>query len=411
MRNNYKKFIPHRPNWAISWPKIISAVWALLIVIWIGWALFRRDPNMLSMNLTTPKTTPTNFAWPQSGEAAIGLVRGDAIGCKTRGASVSRPTASVAKVITALVVLEKYPLKNGDSGPVITMKPADVDLYNQIVAGGGSNLPVVVGEKLTEKQLLQAMMIVSSDNSSDSLATWAFGGLAHYKVAATKWLHNHHLNKTRLGTDASGLDPGTTSTANDLCHLMGWALQNPILTDIMSTRSIDNFPLGHNTGTINNTNRSLGRAGIFAGKTGSLGSGFYNLVTAAHVNIDGRTTTVISTVMGQDNFVTLFDMTANLIQSTGDNIVTRDIRPGQIIGYATNRAGTRVALTVKTTLLVASWRDQKINLQANFFANKGAIMKNSIVGFLSDPTSGFSAPIVVKNTLAAPSFLWRLTHP
>src|SRR5271166_1277642 len=53
----------------------------------------------------------SSLDWPNSGESAIGLVGHGVLA--TSGSQTDRPTASTAKLIAALTVLNKYPLQPG----------------------------------------------------------------------------------------------------------------------------------------------------------------------------------------------------------------------------------------------------------------------------------------------------------
>ncbi|MDB5181947.1 MAG: peptidase D-alanyl-D-alanine carboxypeptidase 1, D-alanyl-D-alanine carboxypeptidase, partial [Candidatus Saccharibacteria bacterium] len=109
-----------------------------------------------------------HIPWPTVGQAAFGA---DGYGLlATHNEQKPAPTASVTKVITALSVLEKMPLKKGDSGPMITLTDKDVAIYNKYVAKDGAVVPVTAGEKISEYQALQAMMLPSANNIADTTA-------------------------------------------------------------------------------------------------------------------------------------------------------------------------------------------------------------------------------------------------
>ena len=100
--------------------------------------------GLSTLNITTQ---PSNLPWPSSGEAAVGLSNGTVI--QSHGAQKPVPTASVAKLITALAVLKKYPLSVGQSGPLITIDATDYGFYTKYIAEQGSVVPVYSGEHLT----------------------------------------------------------------------------------------------------------------------------------------------------------------------------------------------------------------------------------------------------------------------
>ncbi|WP_299016513.1 hypothetical protein [uncultured Caulobacter sp.] len=58
--------------------------------------------------------------------------------------------ASVSKIITALVVLEKYPLADAsDPGPTITFSKADHDLYDQYYVRGATIAAMPTGTRMS----------------------------------------------------------------------------------------------------------------------------------------------------------------------------------------------------------------------------------------------------------------------
>jgi D-alanyl-D-alanine carboxypeptidase (penicillin-binding protein 5/6) len=65
----------------------------------------------------------------------------------TSGEMTARPTASTAKIMTALLVLEDHPLQPGEAGPLVTVTAQDVVDYQMAAQDGQSVVPVTVGEQ------------------------------------------------------------------------------------------------------------------------------------------------------------------------------------------------------------------------------------------------------------------------
>src|SRR6185312_13585739 len=151
-------------------------------------------------------------SWPAQGVSAadiggIGVVAGP-------GATRPVAIASVAKVMTAYVILHDHPLTADGSGPDITVQPQEAAAYPAQVRDGDSLVPVVAGETLTERQALEALLLPSADNMAWILARWDAGSQAAFvaRMNATA----RHLGMTDTDyTDPSGLDSSTTSTAAD----------------------------------------------------------------------------------------------------------------------------------------------------------------------------------------------------
>src|SRR5262249_31446366 len=110
------------------------------------------------------------FTWPQAREAAV-TVRGLTATWSTSQQPVV-PIASVTKIMTAYIVLHDHPLTGDQQGPSITVTQADVATYQAAVANGESNAPVAAGEKITEREALEALLLPSANNIAILLANW-----------------------------------------------------------------------------------------------------------------------------------------------------------------------------------------------------------------------------------------------
>ena len=172
--------------------------------------------------------------------------------------------------MTALVVLDALPLAPGANGPSRTMTGADVALYRQAVAEGGSNLPVRAGEVLTERDLLLALLLPSADNIAESLAVWVSGNRTAFiarlnaTAAAMGMAHTHFA-------DPSGLSIKTVSTAADLVLLAEAVTANPTLAELVAVQQV-RLPDGivlHNLDIL--LRKHAGWLGIKTGWTGAAG--------------------------------------------------------------------------------------------------------------------------------------------
>jgi D-alanyl-D-alanine carboxypeptidase (penicillin-binding protein 5/6) len=142
-----------------------------------------------------------------------------------------QPTASVAKVMTALAVLEARPLEEGGQGPAITVTDADVADFRQAVGQDQSTVAVQAGEQLTEYQALQAVLVPSGNNVAALVARWAFGSVDGAVARMNDRARQLGMASTRFA-DASGFSPQTVSTPADLVTLGSVAMQEPVLAGI-----------------------------------------------------------------------------------------------------------------------------------------------------------------------------------
>lgn len=232
-------------------------------------------------------------AWPtQVSAAAIGAQNYGVLA--THGDPGKHPTASLAKVITMLAILERHPLKPGQQGPQIPITAKDEQLYRDYVARAGSVTPVKAGVSLSEYQALEAMMLPSANNVADTTAIWAFGSLKNYQRYATQMVQRLNLSDTIIGPDGSGMDPHTQSTASDLVKLGEIALQNPVIAKIVAQPSAD-IPYA---GTILNYNRGVTQHGYTGIKIGESDEAGITLLYSTKVNFKGKPITLVGAELG-----------------------------------------------------------------------------------------------------------------
>ncbi len=135
--------------------------------------------------------------WPPGVQAALVVPGVGTVGVV--GGQRPVPIASLAKVMTALVVLADHPLTGLQPGPVLTITAAQARDFVQRIPSGQSLLAVKAGERLTERQALEGLLLPSADNVADVLADWDGGrpaflakmnGLAHrLGVSGTVYIH------------------------------------------------------------------------------------------------------------------------------------------------------------------------------------------------------------------------------
>ena len=256
-------------------------------------------------------------SWPADGVSAadisgMGVVAGS-------GATRPVPIASVAKVMTAYVVLHDHPLPSGGSGPEIVVQSSEAAAYPSQVRDGDSLVPVVAGERLTERQALEALLLPSADNMAWILARWDAGSQAAFVARMNATARRLGMTGTSY-TDPSGLDPSTTSTAADQVRLGMAAMRVPVLATIaaMSTAVV---PVA---GLVRNYNTLLGQDGIAGLKTGSTQAAGGCVLIAAWRNASGHRTLIVAAVLGQPG--------------TAQTILPNALRAGHNLVLALDRA-------------------------------------------------------------------------
>jgi serine-type D-Ala-D-Ala carboxypeptidase (penicillin-binding protein 5/6) len=235
------------------------------------------------------RTGPPALSWPQSGQAAFVL------GDDRPSASPYQqpaPIASLAKVMTAYLTLERYPLSGEEAGFTITVTPADAEAAAEDARRNQSIVAVQAGEQLTERQLLEALLIPSGNNIASMLAATVAGSEARFLAETNAAAHALGMNHTTY-TDPSGFDPGTVSTAADQLRVLQHAMRFPVFRQIVSMASVT-LPVA---GTLKNFNPLVTKG--YAGKTGSDSAAGGCLAFFTHVTIGGHRLTAAGVVMGQ----------------------------------------------------------------------------------------------------------------
>lgn len=394
------------------WPKYLLAL-LVLTGIYSGWCLLRPLPAIKpedNVSLISFKTSPSSLAWPSAGQAAVSTVGDNKI--STNGTK-QFPTASTAKLITALTVLNAKPLQPGQTGQELTITANDVAIYQAYAAKDGSVVKVVEGEKLNQNQMLQALMLPSSNNIADSMAIWAFGSLEKYAVAANSYLRQNGIYHTTVGSDASGLAATTTSSAEDLVRIGKLTMQNPALAQIVGLQTVNDFPV---VGTIKNVNYLLGNNGIVGIKTGNSDEAGGAFVGAKKIKVNGKDVTITSAVVGAPNLASAMTQSLALLNSFQQNFETVEvIKPGKIVGKYLIPWSNPVNAVSAGSLSVDYPKGSSFNSLVSLKTQSAGATKSSKTGQVTVKSSAYSDPKSVDAVLAEdipkPSISWKLTHP
>jgi D-alanyl-D-alanine carboxypeptidase (penicillin-binding protein 5/6) len=301
----------------------IAVLLVLLVVVGVAaWSYFRPIPAVAATGSLPASEviagTPPVLPWPLRGSAAVSAQNLGFIA--SSGNEQAIPSASVTKVMTALVILEDKPLKRDEQGPTITITNSDVQAYYADVAGNQSVLEVRVGEQLTEFQLLQGMLIPSANNFAETLARWDAGSIDAFVAKMNTRAADLKLTHTRFA-DPSGADTASVSTATDLMTLGVAAMKQEVFAQIVAMGQAL-LPV---VGIVYNTDHALGQNGIFGIKTGSGFSTGANFLFGATVTVDGKPIVVFGCVMGQPTLDIAFASTKALIASMQSALHIRQV--------------------------------------------------------------------------------------
>jgi serine-type D-Ala-D-Ala carboxypeptidase (penicillin-binding protein 5/6) len=204
------------------------------------------------------------------------------------------PIASVAKVMTAYLVLKHYPLGATDSGRRFVVGQDDVVDTETRRRGGQSVVAVRAGEQLTERDALMAVLLPSANNVAVLVARQVSGSVASFVAEMNRTARALGMSHT-IYTDPSGYHDGTVSTALDQLRLAQVVAKDETLAAMMATRTYW-LPVA---GEVTNTNALLGHAGFVGMKTGSDQAAGGCLMFRAVWPTESGSRSVIGVVLGQ----------------------------------------------------------------------------------------------------------------
>jgi D-alanyl-D-alanine carboxypeptidase (penicillin-binding protein 5/6) len=366
-------------------------------------------PNRTTSTLAIT-TQPSNLPWPAYGQGAFGLSSGKVIA--TKGEQEQVAIASAAKVVTALVILEKHPLKAGASGPTITMQLRDADLYRKYIGIDGSVTPVRAGVKLTERQMLEALLLPSANNIADSLALWSFGSIDAYLDYANAYLQRKGLTDTKVGGDASGYLPDSVSTTSDLVKLGALAMQNETVAQIVGQKTA----VIPEVGTVRNYNNLLGTNGIVGIKTGNNDQNGGVFIGATNATINGTTVTLITALSGAPTLNQVLRDSGTLLAAVRSTFAMTTVVEKDAVLGTYNQPDGRVlqavaAQNVGAMVLRGDSINATVKLSKISYNDKAGATVGSIVVPATDLSPAQTVPIVLKQTPSKPDLQYRLTHP
>lgn len=354
----------------------------------------------------TAPGAPKNIPWPSGGQAAIEI---EGVGSLGTSGSVDKPVsiASVAKTMTAYLILSDHPLTAGGSGPGITVSQSEAASYLTDLKAGQSLVKVVGGERMSERDALEALMLASADNVAKILARWDAGSVSAFVASMNRAAKRLGMTHTTY-TDPSGLDPATVSTATDQIKLARAAMQSAGFRSIVNTRVAD-IPV---QGTIVNFNRLLGQYGVIGIKTGSTDSAGGCLLFAATVPLGGQTETLIGAVLGQplgdgDDFLSSTLNAASLLLETAehDRTSTTVVAPGTLVASVRRSGGGReTQLGVSSVVTVIGRPGQTYSLLVSGDPSAPTLVVTSTGAASAGSTPSVSVPLVplfARDSIAA----------
>ncbi|MGW3463869.1 D-alanyl-D-alanine carboxypeptidase family protein [Streptomyces olivaceoviridis] len=239
--------------------------------------------------------SPASLSWPAQGQTSIhveGLGPRGALG--SRGAQKPVPLASVTKVMTAYVILRDHPVPPDGDGARITV---DARAAQESSLGAESTVAVEAGRRLSERQVLELMLLPSAGNIARMLARWDAGSEEAFVGKMNRAARDLGMTNTTY-TDSSGITPTTVSTSEDQLKLARQVMRDPVFRSVVAEREAG---VPGVSGTVRNTNTLVGENGVIGVKTGSSTPAGGNLMWAATApDRDGHERLVLGVVLHQE---------------------------------------------------------------------------------------------------------------
>ncbi|MFD5200867.1 serine hydrolase [Streptomyces sp. NPDC058375] len=403
---------------AVRRVKIWTPLVLLLLIVFAIVQVMRPLPEP-SLELTAKPTYTfdggaTKLSWPGQGQSAVMVDGVGSLG--SEGAQKPAPIASVAKVMTAYVILEEHPLKGDEGGETITV---DQKAEDESKRPDESTAPLTKGQKLTQRQMLQLLMIPSGNNAARLLARWDAG-------SEDKFIDKMNDAAKDLGmtgstyTDPSGLEKTTVSTATDQLKLAQAVMRNEVFRKIVDMPEVEIEGID---GKIYNNNNLLLQPGVSGIKTGSSTPAGGNLLWSANTKVDGKMLWIYGAVMGQqagtgrvyDSLELSLQNSLKLIKDAQEAATSATVvKKGDVVGYVDNGFGGQTPVVATKNLKAVGWSGLEVELKVtdNGKGIDHAAKAGSEVGMVTvgTGTGKVTAPVVLQGDLTEPAFGDKLTR-
>ncbi|MFD6888796.1 D-alanyl-D-alanine carboxypeptidase family protein, partial [Streptomyces sp. NPDC059957] len=394
--------------------KIYAPILVLLAVVLAVVQLVRPLPTpTLKVTANTSYTFEggaPNLPWPKEGQAYMA-----AAGLGTVGSfGEQKPVAigSVAKAMTAYVILKDFPMKKGEEGRMIPVDKQAVEDGKKETEGESTVNNLKEGGKISQKDALSAIMIPSANNVARLLARWDGGQEAFVRKMNDTAKELGMTNTTY--TDPSGLDATTVSTAEDQVKLGLKIVEMPELIAITKQPSWTDAS-GKKWRNYNDLVPFNGSLGIKTGSTTKAGG---NLLFAAHKQVGKTDQLIVGAVLGQHGVPIL----GTAIEASKDVMIAtqkmlkaaRVIEKGTVVGYVDDGLGTRVPVVATADVEAVGWPTLTISTKLADGAGQlpQTAKAGSEIGMLTvgEGASQVKVPVALQSDLTAPGIGKKLTR-
>ncbi len=233
----------------------------------------------------------TPLAWPSIGGAAIDI---PALGVVQVWHNQVRPIASLTKMMTAYVALQRLPLGLGETGPCLDVTSGDLAEYQYEQRVGQSSVPVAVGERLCEIDLLNGLLVRSGGNYALMLARLVAGSPSAFVEIMNAQAVALDLRSTHYD-DVSGYSTRSVSDALDQARLATLIMHSALVRSIVNQPSVT-LPVA---GTVASFTPFVGVGNVVGVKSGRTDAAGGCDVMAMTFQQGGYTRLAYAVVLGQ----------------------------------------------------------------------------------------------------------------
>ncbi|MFD8082269.1 hypothetical protein ACFV4F_11300 [Kitasatospora sp. NPDC059722] len=298
---------------------------------------------------------PLDLAWPAKGQSAAEVVGVGSLG--SSGPETPASIASVTKVMNAYLILQKFPLKKGESGPKIVVDKQAAQESGNV---DESKVTLTENQVLTEYQALELLMLPSANNVARLLARFHSGSEVEFVKLMNETAAKFGMANTTYA-DPAGYNADTKSTAKDQLKLAEQVMQDEIFRQIVSTPDTT-----FNNQKIPNTNNLINpKTGVIGVKTGSSTPAGGCLMWAAYKEVGGVKRLILGVTLGQqatspnpgDGILpTVLKVSGKQIQAAQNGVTGQTVvKKGDVVGYVDNGLGGKVAVVATKDLVVAGF--------------------------------------------------------
>ncbi|WP_425582302.1 D-alanyl-D-alanine carboxypeptidase family protein, partial [Streptomyces synnematoformans] len=394
-------------------------IWTPLVVllaIVLGVVQLVRPLPATSLTLTaapgyTFEGGTPEMPWPDEGQASMDVAGLGTLG--SYGKQKPVPIGSVAKVMTAYIILRDHPMKPGGDGASIPVDDTAVE-EAALSSEGETTVELDPDSELSQKEALQALLIASANNVARLLARWhSDGDMQAFVDEMNKTARELGMDGTTY-TDPSGLKDSTVSTAEDQVLLGKVVMKDPLFKQIVAMPVYtDSRGDDHD-----NSNKMVPVHGIGI-KVGSTTKAGGNFLFATEKEAAGEEQLIVGAVLGQyavPQLPTAMEYGRQLM-AAGEEALTdmTVVKKGDVVGEIDDGLGGTTPVVAAKDVVAPGWGGLKVRLElgpgrSGEVPHEGA--KGDVAGMLTmgSGQGEVRVPVALAEDLSEPGTGAKLTR-